>query len=191
MMYRAGRLGANLPKFAFLDAVRHDGLGGVLARFELRPLRFLRRVGFLLSDFDVLVARDGLLAFRLLLVCGADLDKLGFGGDLCLYVCVQFGRVAVRIGASVGIPADIGEKQFVVSCALGAIDAASGGGNKLRVAFVEGRLFQEQENVMLNPLLQVPNRKQDAFGLGSGSVPFLAEAIGECLFLLRWLQFGK
>ncbi len=87
--------------------------------------------------------------------------------------------------------AHIGKEQFVVSGALGAIDAASGGGNKLRVALVERRLFQEQENVMLNPLLQVPNREQDALGLGSGSVPLLAEAIGECLFLLRWLQFGE
>jgi hypothetical protein len=78
-----------------------------------------------------------------------------------------------------------------VTCALGALDAASGGGDKLRVAFVEWCLFQEQEDVMLNPLLQVPNREQDAFRLGSGSVPLFAEAISECLFLLRWLQFGK
>ena len=73
--------------------------------------------------------------------------------------------------------------------ALGAIDAASGGGNKLRVALVERRLFQEQEHVVLYPLLQVPNREQDALGLGSSSVPLFAEATGECLFLLRWLQF--
>jgi hypothetical protein len=56
---------------------------------------------------------------------------------------------------------------------------SSGGGNKLRVAFVKRRLFQEQENVVLNPLLKVPNREQNAFGLGSGSVPLLAEAISE------------
>ena len=37
---------------------------------------------------------------------------------------------------------------------------------------------------MLNPLLQVPRGEQDAFGLGSGSVPLLAEAVGECLLLL-------
>jgi hypothetical protein len=78
-----------------------------------------------------------------------------------------------------------------VSGTLGAIDATPGGGNKLRVPFVERSLFQEQENIVLNPLLQVPNRKQDALGLGSGSAPLLAEAIGECRFLLRWLQFGE
>ena len=44
---------------------------------------------------------------------------------------------------------------------------------------------------MLYPLLQVPHREQDAFGLWPGSVPLLPEAIGECLFLLRWLQFGE
>ena len=74
MVYRAGWLGANLPQFALVDAVRHDGFGGVLARLEFRPLRFLRCVGLLLPDFDVLVARDGLFAFGLLLVCRADLD---------------------------------------------------------------------------------------------------------------------
>jgi hypothetical protein len=41
---------------------------------------------------------------------------------------------------------------------------------------------------MLNPLLQVPRGDQDAFGLGSGSVPLLAEAVGECLLLLCGLQ---
>ena len=126
-----------------------------------------------------------------LLVCRADLDKLGLGGNLGLYVRVQLRGIAIRVGASVGIPAHIGEEQFVVSGALGAIDAASCGGDKLRVAFVERCLFQEQENVMLNPLLQVPHREQNALGFGSGSVPILAEAIGKCLFLLCWLQFGE
>jgi hypothetical protein len=191
MVYRAGRLGANLPQFALVDAIGNDGLGGVLARLEFRPLRFLRCVGLLLPDFDVLVARDRLLAFRLLLVCRADLDKLRLGRNLGLYVRVQFGGIAIRVGASIRIPAHIGKEQLVVSGALRAIDAASGGGDKLRVAFVEWRLFQEQKDVMLYPLLQVPNREQDAFGLGSGSVPLLAEAIGECLFLLRGLQFGQ
>ena len=74
-----------------------------------------------------------------------------------------------------------------MSSALGALDATSGGGSKLRIPFVERRLFQEQKYIVLNPLLQVPNREQNAFGFGSGSVPLLAEAIGKRLFLLRWL----
>jgi len=111
--------------------------------------------------------------------------------NLRFHVRVQLGGIAIRVGASVGIRAHIGKEQFVVSGALGAIDATSGGGNELRVPFVERRLFQEQENIVLNPLLQVPNREQDALGLGSGSAPLLAEAIGERLLLLSWLQFGE
>jgi len=153
MVNRAGRLGANLPQFALVDAVRHDGLGGVLARFELGPFRLFRRVGLLLANFDVLVARDGLLAFRLLLVSRADLDKFRLSGNLGFHVRVQFGGIAIRVGASIGIPAHIGKEQFVVSGTLGALDAASGSGDKLRIAFVERRLLQEQENVMLDPLL--------------------------------------
>jgi hypothetical protein len=56
MVNWASRLGANLAKFAFVDTVRNDGLGGVFARLELRPFRFLRRVGLTLPNFDVLVA---------------------------------------------------------------------------------------------------------------------------------------
>ena len=108
-------------------------------------------------------------------------------GNLGFYVRVQLGGIATRVGASVHSSADIGKEQFVVSGALGAIATASGGGDKLRVAFVERRLFQEQKDVMLNPLLQVPNREQDSLGFASGSVPLLPEAIGHCLFLLRGL----
>ena len=85
------------------------------------------------------------------------------------------------------ITAHIGKEQLVVSRALGAIDAASGGGDKLRVTFVERCLLQEQKDVMLYPLLQVPNREQNALGLSSGSAPFLAKTVGESLFLLRGL----
>ncbi len=113
MVNGAGRLGANLPQFALLDAVRHDGLGSVLARFELGPSRLLRRVGLLLANFDVLVARDGLLAFRLLLVCRADLDKIGLGDNLRLYVRVQFRRIAIRVGALCGIWAN--RKSFLLA----------------------------------------------------------------------------
>jgi hypothetical protein len=106
-------------------------------------------------------------------------------------VRVQLGGVAIRVGASVRIPAHIGKEQHVVSRPLGAINAASGGGDKLSIAFVEWRLFQEQENVLLYPLLKVSNREQNALGFGSGSAPFLAETIGECLFLLRGLKLRK
>ena len=191
MVHRTGRLGANLPQFAFVDTVRHDGLCSVLAGLELRPLRFIRRIWLLLPDFNVLVARDGLLPFHLLLVCRADLDKLWPRRNFRSYVCVQLGSIAIRVGASVRIPAHIGKEQLVVSCALWALDAATDSGDKLRVAFVERRLLQEQKDVVFYPLLQVSNREKDALGLRSGSVPLLSEAIGECLFLLRRLQLGE
>jgi hypothetical protein len=101
MVYRAFRFGANLPQFALVDTVRHDGLGGVLACFELRPLRFLRRIGLLLADFDVLVSGEGLFALWLLLVGGADLDKLRLGGDLGLYMRVQLGGIAIWVAGQV------------------------------------------------------------------------------------------
>jgi hypothetical protein len=103
----------NLSQFALVDAVRNDGLGGVIARLELRPLCFLRRVGLPLPDFDVLVARDGLLPFGLLLVCRADLDKLRLGGNLGFYVRVQFGCIAIRVGELCGIWANC--KSFLLA----------------------------------------------------------------------------
>jgi hypothetical protein len=83
--------------------VRYDSLGGVLARFELRSLRPLRRVGLFLPNFDVFVAWDGLLAFWLLSVCPADLDKFGLRSNLGLYARFQLGGVAIRVGALCGI----------------------------------------------------------------------------------------
>ena len=76
--------------------------GGVLAGFEFGPFCLHRRGGVLLAIFDVLIARDGLLAFRLLLICCADLDKFRLNGNLGFHVRVQFGGIAIRIGALCG-----------------------------------------------------------------------------------------
>jgi hypothetical protein len=76
MVYRTSRLGANFAQFALIDAVGNDCFGGVLARLELRPFCFLRCVGFFFPDFDVLIARNRLLTFRLLLVGRADLGRV-------------------------------------------------------------------------------------------------------------------
>ena len=112
-------IGAHLGELALVGAVRNDGLCGVLARLELRSLRFLRRVGLLLSNFDVLVPGDRLLAFRLLFVCSADLDKLRLGGNLCLYVGVQLRRIAVRVGALCGIWANCKSFLPALRCRAG------------------------------------------------------------------------
>jgi hypothetical protein len=47
--------------------------------------------GFSSRISTYLIARDGLRAFRLLLVCRADLDKFRLSGNLGIHVRVQFG----------------------------------------------------------------------------------------------------
>jgi hypothetical protein len=87
-----------------------DCLGGVSARFELRPFCFLRGVGLVRPDLDVLAAGNNLAAFRLLAVGRADLHKLRVRGDLLLNVRLQLRGVAGWIGASIGITlAHVGE----------------------------------------------------------------------------------
>ena len=44
---------------------------------------------------------------------------------------------------------------------------------------------------MLNPVLEMPDRKQDTLCLLSCTCPLLAEAFGESLLLLIGLEFGK
>jgi len=53
------------------------------------------------------------IAFRLLLVCRADLDKVRLGGNLGLHVRVQFGRIAIWVGALCGIWAN--SKSFLLA----------------------------------------------------------------------------
>ena len=113
MMHRAIRLGANPPQFSLVDAVRDDGIGGILARFELRPLRLLRGVGLVRPDLDVLAAGNDLAAFLLLAVGRADLDKFWLGRDLLLNVRLQLCRIAGRIGALCGIWANC--KSFLLA----------------------------------------------------------------------------
>jgi len=40
---------------------------------------------------------------------------------------------------------------------------------------------------LLNPLVEMADREQDTLGLALAAVPILAEASGECLFLLGGL----
>jgi hypothetical protein len=43
------------------------------------------------------------------------------------------------------------EKELVVASPLGAIDTPSGDGEQMSVASLEGRVFEEEQNVLLNP----------------------------------------
>jgi hypothetical protein len=82
-----------------------------------------------------------------------------------------------------------------VSCPLLAIHATSHRRNKLRIALVEGCEFEDEEDVALNPELEIADGEKNAFGLQSSRAPVLFEASGECQFLLlglpmrvRWIM---
>ena len=68
-----------------------------------------------------------------------------------------------------------------------AVDASSGLGHKLRILFREWRGGKVQQNVVLDPLLEMADREQDALGLSAVDIGFLM-AGGECFLLLFRLQ---
>jgi hypothetical protein len=54
----------------------------------------------------------------------------------------------------------VGKEQCVVAGALGAVEAGTGLGHKLRVLFRKRCGGKLQRNVMLDPLLEMADRKQ-------------------------------
>ena len=74
--------------------------------------------------------------------------------------------------------------------ALGAIDAGTGLGHKLRVLFRERRGGKLQQNVVLDPLLEMADGEQDALWLAAVGVGLLI-ASGECFLLLFWLELRQ
>ena len=76
-------------------------------------------------------------------------------------------------------------------CPLGALHATPRCRDKLRIAFVEWSQFQDEEDVALNPELEIADREKDALGLLSAVAPILFEASGECLFLLVGLELRQ
>jgi hypothetical protein len=61
----------------------------------------------------------------------------------------------------------------------------------LSVPLVKRCLFQEQEDVMLYPILEMPDGKDDALGFPCGSSPILTKAACEGCFLLGWLELRQ
>src|SRR6201996_3222866 len=57
-----------------------------------------------------------------------------------------------------------------MSCPLWAIGTTASGGNKLRVALVERRVFQNQQDIVVNPELQVTDGQQNTSGFRSAVV---------------------
>jgi hypothetical protein len=88
------------------------------------------------------------------------------------------------IGTFVALLAEVvAEKQLVVAGALGAVGATARRGNKLRVALIEGCVFQDEQYIRLNPELQVPHRQKNPRRILAAIVDFL-EASRKGLLLL-------
>ena len=78
------------------------------------------------------------------------------------------------------------KQEDIVAGALGAVEASSGLWHKCGIFFRERRGSKLQQNVVLNPLLQMPNREQHALGRAAVGVLLLI-ASGEGFLLLRGL----
>ena len=162
MMDGASGIRADLVHRANLAAFGDDGIGGELAHLELRALGLVVGLRLVVADRGVLVARQYRAAFLLRPVGRADLHKLGFGGNGLCHVRREFGLIAAGIGATVALLSKVvAEQQFVVSGALGAVGATARRGNKLRIALVKGRVFQDKQHVRFNPELQVADGQEN------------------------------
>ena len=76
-------------------------------------------------------------------------------------------------------------------CPLGAVHTTPCCRDKLRVAFIEWSEFQDEEDVALNPKLEITDREKDSFGLLTTIAPILFEAGRESLFFLVGLELCK
>ncbi len=190
VMHRAIGIGAHLADFALVRSVRNDGLGGVLACLVFRRVLLVFVFWLLLPDFDILVARHNRAAFGGFAVGGRDLYQLRFGCYGFLDVRIQLGRIAGRVRAGVRVFADTGKEQRVVPGPLWALKATARCGHKLRVALAERRVFQDEQDVLLNPVLKMAHREQDALCLVA-IAPIFAKASGKGLLLFRGLQLRQ
>ena len=189
-MHRTIWIGAHLADFALVRSVRNDSLGGVLACLVFRRVLLVFVLGLILPDFDILVARNNRAAFGWFAVGGRDLYQLRFGCYGFLDVRIQLGRIAGRVRAGVRVFADTGKEQLVEPCPLRALKATARCDHKLRVALAERRVFQDEQDVLLNPTLKLAHREQDALCLVA-IAPVFAKAMGKGLLLFRGLQFRQ
>jgi hypothetical protein len=102
---------------------------------------------------------------------------------------VDLTLVAGGVGTLVTLSAEVVRKeQFVVACPLGAVDATDNGGHKLRVPFVEWRILEKEQDVGINPELQIADGKEDTrrFVVVCGVVDLLEAGPQREGLLLRW-----
>ena len=118
------------------------------------------------------------------------MHELGFRRDGLRNMRVHLGLIAAWVGASV-LLAEVREQELVVPGPLGAVHATPRCGHKLRVPLVERRMFEDEQDVLLNPRLQIADGEQDALGLLPAVAPVLAEASSERLFLLVGLELRQ
>ena len=184
MMHRAGWIGADLVDGADVAAFGDDGLGGELAHLELGPLRLVLRLRLLVPNGGVLVARQDGAAFLLLAVGRADLHKLRLRGDGLGDVRIDLGLIAGWVGAASCLPRSSPNSSLLCPVRLGQSTQLPAVGDKLRVALVERRIFQDEQDVALNPELEVADGKQDArwpsVAVGSRSSLKQAESACSC-----------
>src|SRR6185312_12384636 len=138
--------------------------------------------GLLRPDFGVLVARQRRAAFLLLTVCRADLHELGLRRNGLGNMGIDLRVVAVWVGASV-LPY-VGKQELVMPRPLRALHATPRRWHKLCVPLVERRKFEDEQDIRLNPELEVADGEKDAFCLPLPVRPVLFEASSERLFLL-------
>jgi len=78
-----------------------------------------------------------------------------------------------------------------MACPLGAIHATPCLWHKLRVPLIERSEFENEQDIRLNPELEIADGEKDASCLLPCPAPILSEASGERLFLLVGLKFGQ
>jgi hypothetical protein len=61
----------------------------------------------------------------------------------------------------------------------------------MAVLLVEGRIFENEQDVAINPELKIANRQEDALLFAVATLPVLAKASGECGLLLIWLELRQ
>jgi len=69
--------------------------------------------------------------------------------------------IAGRVGAGV-LLAEIGKQKLVMTCALGAIDTASGCWHKLTVLLVERCHLEDEQDIVIDPELKIADGEEDA-----------------------------
>jgi hypothetical protein len=75
-----------------------------------------------------------------------------------------------------------------VSRPLGTVHTTTCRRDKLRISRVKRGVFQNKQDVRLNPELKIADGEKDALRLLTARAPILFEASGERLFLLAGLE---